>query len=132
MIFATVSGNIGTGAETRQAGKDTVTTFSVASSKRSKDGGETTTWVRANIWGVRGEKLAQYLNKGTPVTIVGGLELRTYEKDGQTKSALEMRVDDIKLQGKKSDNTSPPRSSQIRKPSDGNSPDSEYGDEIPF
>jgi single-strand DNA-binding protein len=99
MLSATIAGNIGRDAETRQAGEGTVTTFSVASSRNGKDGQEVTTWVRCNLWGVRGEKLAQYLKKGGRVTAVGELEMRSYLKNGVEKFALEMRVQDVALQG---------------------------------
>jgi single-strand DNA-binding protein len=96
MIVATVAGNIGKDAETRQAGKDTVTSFSVASTEKSGDK-KTTTWVDCSIWGKRGSALAQYLTKGSSVSVVGGLS--THEHNGKTY--LKLRVDHIDLLGGK-------------------------------
>lgn len=98
MFYATISGNLGGNAETKQVGTDSVTTFSVASSRKVK-GEEKTTWARCNLWGKRGEALSQYLTKGTPVTVIGDLSTSQYEKDGTTRFSLDIRVSDIKLQG---------------------------------
>ena len=75
MMNATVTGHLGSDAETKQVGSDSVTTFSVASSRKTKDG-EETTWVRANLWGKRGESLRQYLTKESSDTIVGELKIQ--------------------------------------------------------
>lgn len=107
MIHGTVCGNIGGKVETRQVGGDTVTQFSVAVNRKNKDGSEATTWVRGSLWGKRGAAVEQYLSKGTAVTIVGELSLRSYESGGTTKTDLEMRVADLKLQGGKRDTEAP-------------------------
>ncbi len=90
MIHATITGNIGKDAETRQAGQDSVTSFSVASNRKVK-GEDTTTWVRVSCWGKRGESLCKHLVKGTRVTVVG--ELSTREHDGKTY--LECRMNEL-------------------------------------
>lgn len=95
MISATVTGRIGKDAETRQAGKDTVTSFSVASDVRNGKE-KSTIWTDCSIWGKRGESLKQYLAKGTPVTVIGELSQREH----QGKTYLQVRVDHIELQGK--------------------------------
>lgn len=90
MIQATVSGNLGKDAETREAGQDTVTSFTVASNRKAK-GEETVTWVRGSVWGKRGEALRQYLVKGSKVVMCGELSTREYEG----KTYLEMRVNEL-------------------------------------
>lgn len=100
MIFATVTGHLGKNAETREAGKDLVTSFSVASSKKIK-GEEVTVWVTCNLWGERGTKLAQYLTKGSAVTVVGELSTREYEGKNGKGFSVELRVSDVALQGGK-------------------------------
>lgn len=94
MIVATVTGNIGKDATLRAAGSDQVLGFSVGSNKKDRNG-ETTTWVDCSIWGRRGEALAQYLSKGTKVTVVG--ELGTRVHDGKTY--LTLRVDHVDFGG---------------------------------
>lgn len=102
MMHLTVTGNLGSNAETRDVGGDAVTQFSVASTKKEKSG-ETTTWVRCSLWGKRGPALAQYLVKGAQVTVVGEMTEREYEKNGEKRKSLEVRVSDIALQGGKRD-----------------------------
>jgi len=96
------TGNLGRDAETRftPAG-DAVTGFSVAV-KAGFGEKATTTWVNCNLWGKRGEAISQYLVKGALVGISGECSLREYQdKEGQKKSSLEVRVNDLTLLGKK-------------------------------
>lgn len=94
MNSITVAGNIGKDAEERQAGGDTVVSFSVADSRKIK-GQDVTIWFRVSLWGKRGSALLPYLQRGQAVTVVG--ELSTREHDGRTY--LEIRASDVKLQG---------------------------------
>jgi single-strand DNA-binding protein len=94
LIVATVTGHLGKDATLRSAGNDQVLGFSVASAKKDRNG-ETTTWVDCSIWGRRGEALAQYLVKGTKVTVVG--EFGTREHNGKTY--LTLRADHVDLGG---------------------------------
>jgi single-strand DNA-binding protein len=98
MLNATIAGNIGKDAETRQAGQSTVTSWTVAVEQRGKDG-KVTTWVRCSLWGNRGDKLRPYLLKGGKVAAAG--ELTTREHEGRTY--LELNVSEVTLMGGKSD-----------------------------
>jgi single-strand DNA-binding protein len=98
MQSITIAGRIGKDAETRQAGNDNVTSFTVAVDQRN--GREkVTNWWRVSVWGKRGDALAQYLAKGASVTVVGEFTLGEY--DG--KPQLNVRANEIALQGGKSD-----------------------------
>ena len=99
MLNATIAGNIGKTAETRNAGQTTVTGFSVAVEQRGKDG-KKTQWVNCSMWGKRGETLAQYITKGGKICATG--ELTTREYDGKTY--LELNVTDVTLLGGRQDN----------------------------
>lgn len=90
----TIAGRITKDAEQRVAGKDKVCGFSVAVDDRSGTE-KTTLFFDCNLWGARGEKLAQYLTKGSSVTVTGDLSKREY--DGKTY--LTIRVDNLTLQG---------------------------------
>lgn len=94
MIFATVTGNLGKDAAIREAGKDNVCSFGVASESKVR-GEKVTTWVDCSIWGKRGEALVQYLTKGSKVTVVGELSTRVHEG----KTYLTLRVSEIAMQG---------------------------------
>lgn len=98
MNVITIAGNLGRDAElkTTQAG-DSVLGFSIADQGR-KD--TPPIWWRCSLWGRRAEALAQYLTKGTQLTVVGEVSQRRYvNKDGQEQSVMEVRVHDLKLQG---------------------------------
>jgi len=77
---------------------------------------KTTNWFRCSIFGKRAEPLAPHLVKGTPVTVFGTLTLREWtNKEGAKQLSPEIRIDEIELQGGKSDNpqkAAPQRNSQ--------------------
>ena len=98
MIYATVIGNIGSDAELKTIGSGkSVANFSVAAKNGRKD--EAPAWVRCAIWGERAQKLKEYLTKGKSVTAMGVLTRREHEG----KTYLELDVQEIALQGGKSD-----------------------------
>ncbi len=91
----TIAGRITKDAEQRTTtGGDKVTAFSVAVDDRSgREKG--TIFFDCNLWGARGDSLAQYLTKGSSVTVCGDLSKREHEG----KSYLTVRVDSLTLQG---------------------------------
>ena len=79
---------------------------SIVSFKGAVDAGfgqnKTTSWIRFNLWGKRGESVAPYLKKGQLVGVSGEASLREYDKkDGSKGSSLEVRVNDLTLLGKR-------------------------------
>ena len=58
-------------------------------------------FVDCTLFGTRGEKLAQYLAKGSKVAIEGKLRYSSWDKDGQRRSKLEVIVDEIELMSQK-------------------------------
>ena len=96
MQTITIAGRIGRDAETRPAGSDVVTSFTVAVDQRNgRD--KTTNWWRVSIWGKRGEALCQYLRKGDNTTVSGEFSLTEYEG----KPQLNIRANEVALQGGK-------------------------------
>lgn len=95
MQTITIAGRIGRDAELRSTQNgDQVCNFSVA--VETRQGREkVTNWWRVSMWGKRGETLAQYLTKGSAVTVIGGFELSEY--DG--KPQLNVRASEVTLQG---------------------------------
>lgn len=91
----TIAGNIGRDAVVRRTNADdAVAGFSVAVEERNgKD--KRTLWFDCNLWGKRGEALAQYLTKGSRVTVAGDLSTREHEG----KTYLTVRVAEVTLQG---------------------------------
>lgn len=99
MINVTVAGRLTKDAELRQAGNSQVCGFSVAADTGFGDKKQAY-FFSCSLWGNQGAAIAQYLRKGTPVTISGEYSEREY--DG--KQYKELRVNQIELQGGKSDN----------------------------
>lgn len=101
----TVAGQIGRDAETRYLPDGTpVTSFSVADSQGRE---KPTIWWRCGLFGKRAESLAPYLLKGQAVTVSGTVTEREYQKDGATVKAMEIRVQDVALQGGKREGAAP-------------------------
>jgi single-strand DNA-binding protein len=104
----TIAGQLGKDAEVRYLPNgDPVTSFSVADSQ-GRD--KFTIWWRCSLFGKRAESLAPYLTKGQAVTVSGTVTEREYtDKDGAQKKAMEIRVQDVALQGGKREGAAPAR-----------------------
>lgn len=94
----TIAGRLTRDAVTREAGSDKVTGFAVAVDDRSGKE-KATLFFDCSLWGKRGESLAQYLTKGSSVTVSGDFGTREYEG----KTYFTVRVNDVTLQGGKSE-----------------------------
>ena len=83
------------------SGGDAVGSFTVADTPRKfnkqtnawEDAGETL-FVRCSIWREDAEAAAD-LDKGQKVTVTGKLKSRSYEKDGQKRTVIEMDAESI-------------------------------------
>lgn len=65
---------------------------------------EKVNWIKCSLWGKRAKSLSPYLVKGLQVGIVGEVTLNTYEtKAGESKSEMQVNVNDITLLGSASD-----------------------------
>lgn len=66
---------------------------------KKQDGskGEKTEWHTVVMFGKLGEIAGQYLKKGSLVYIEGKLQTRSWEKDGETRYATEVRADTMKM-----------------------------------
>ena len=97
-----IAGQLGKDAEQRfLPNGDAVASFSVADSQ-GKD--KPTIWWNCSLFGKRAEALTQYLTKGQAVTVSGNVTQREYtDKDGNKRTAMDVRVNDIALQGGKRD-----------------------------
>lgn len=93
MKQAIVAGNITRDAvQRRTQGGDPVTSFSVAvNDQRTKEA----VFFDCSMWGVRGDKVAPYLKKGTKVTVSGDLGRRDHEG----KTYLTINVSELTLMG---------------------------------
>ncbi len=101
MNYGTFAGRLGRGADLRQGDSPSksVANFSVAVNVGFGEK-KRTLWVGCALWGERAEKLAQYLTKGTAVTVSGDVDLRTYDKkDGTSGAEITCNVQRLTLQG---------------------------------
>lgn len=106
--------------------KNEVARFSVAVTRKRK-AGDLTTWWNVTAWRGAGKIAAQYLKKGSQVSVSGTPYLEEYQKDGVTKQALKLDANDITLLGK-ADSTAPAPTPTRRAPAPADAGD----DEPPF
>ena len=78
---------------------DSVTNFSVATSRRSTRNGQTvdeTEWFNVSAWGRLGETVNQYLTKGKKVYVEGRLSSRTYvDRNGETRFSNDINAREV-------------------------------------
>jgi single-strand DNA-binding protein len=80
------------------------------------------------MFGQRAEKVAKYITKGTPVTVYGQFDLRTYTTKNGPGASITCDVADIALQGGKGSGES-----QAAVPfDDKKAADAVFDDVIPF
>lgn len=123
MQSITITGGLGRDAELKQTqGGDSILSFSVGSSQGYGDK-KSTNWFRCTVWGKRGASIAQYLTKGTKVTVQGELTIGEY--DG--KAQYEIRVNEVEWQ-----RNDAPRQQAADTPAQGNNWDDLESDSVPF
>lgn len=98
----TIVGNLVADPELRftPAG-DAVANFTVASTPRTlnrqtqewEDG--TALFLRCSVWRQQAENVAESLTRGARVVVTGRLRQRSYEKDGQKHTVIEMEADEV-------------------------------------
>lgn len=105
---------------------DPVASFRLASDVGFGDK-KTTNWFQCQIWGKRAEALTPHLTKGQQVTAFGTLTLRPWkDRDGQEKLSADIRIDEIELQGSKT------QGQQSAKPSQSTPDYSAHSEDVPF
>ena len=73
-----------------------VCSFSIAVNRRYKnaEGNYDADFINCVAWRQTGEFVSRYFTKGRMIAVVGSLQTRTYEKDGQKHYAAEVQVDE--------------------------------------
>ena len=73
-----------------------VVNFSLAVNRRFKgsDGKFETDFINCVAWRVCADFIGKYFSKGKPIEIVGNIQTRTYEKDGNKVFVTEVHVDE--------------------------------------
>lgn len=96
----TIIGNAASDSELRfTPGGLAVATFTVAVTPRIKQGNEwkdgDTTWFRCTVWREMAEQVAETVTKGMRLIVHGRFKTRQYEKDGQTRTSVEIDVEEV-------------------------------------
>lgn len=96
----TVVGNLAADPEARETPNGNLAVnFRVGQTPRVKNGDQwvdgETTWFSCTAWNKLGENCLATLTKGTRVLVQGAMSTRSYEKDGEQRSALNLRVEHI-------------------------------------
>ena len=87
---------IPSGTAVASFGLATNTVYTTPSGEKKED----VCFVRVVVWGKQAEHCTQYLAKGRPVFVEGRLIYRSWEKDGQTRTTLEVRADRVQFLGR--------------------------------
>ena len=85
-----------------------VCTFTVAVDRRYKDanGERQSDFISCVAWRQQAELLGRYFQKGSRIAVVGNIQTRSYETEGNRKYVTEVVVDEIEFVDSKKD--SPP------------------------
>lgn len=96
----TLMGNLTRDPELRQTPSgQSVCSFSLALNRSYKD--QTGEWQEATdyidivAWGPLGERVSQYLHKGSRTLVQGRLQSRSWEQEGQKRSKVEVLANDV-------------------------------------
>ena len=117
MNSLTITGNLTRDAELRSLNDGTaVLSFAVADNQ-GKD--KTAIFWNCSLFGKRADSLQQYLTKGQQVTVIGTVSERGWtDKDGNKRKSMDVRVNDIALQGgrREEGERQPSRAAPARQP----------------
>lgn len=115
-----------------------VATFSLATStggytsKEGKEIPEVTQWHNIVAWRGLAELSEKFIHKGDKVEIIGTIQYREYEKDGQKRYVTDIVASDIILNGGKSESNKPPMPSVDNMPTPDMMPNIPHSDDLPF
>ena len=126
---AIITGNLTRDAELRSTGGGlSVANFAVAVNERVKNNStgeweDRANYIDCTMFGRRAEALAQYMTKGTKVTIEGKLRWSQWEKNGEKRSKVEVVVDEVELMARGEKRAAEPATAPLTRM---------YDEDIPF
>lgn len=80
----------------------TVANFTVAVNRRFNK--EQTDFINCQAWKTTAEFVNKYFDKGQEILVVGELHIEKWEKDGETRTASRVVIDEVEFCGSKKDN----------------------------
>ena len=97
--------------EIQTEGESRLCKFTIACDRPKRKGDETaeTDFFPCTAWNRNADVIVDWFGKGDMVTLVGSVHNNRYEKDGQKRSSIEVKVEEIHFSGgkKKQENTAP-------------------------
>lgn len=98
--IVTITGNLVRDPEAREVGEGKVCSLTIANSRKYKDKSgevkEETAFIDVECWAKTAELASQYLAKGSPVLIEGGLRQQSWQdKDGNKRTKILIRAERI-------------------------------------
>lgn len=135
MNSLTICGNVTKDAESRFLPDGTaIISFSVADNMIGKDKGAI--FWNCSWFGERATKVQQYLSKGQQVTVIGTVTEREWnDKEGNKRKSMDVRVNDLALQGGKREQQEAPKPAPVRtapKPAPVSDGFSDMDSDVPF
>lgn len=102
LSYAILDGNLVADPELRQtAGGKSVAKFTLAVNDRPHNGNSYTSFIMIESWGRIAENAAQYLTKGSRVTVQGRIrQQRWADNDGKTQSRIVVVANSIRFDSK--------------------------------
>lgn len=94
----TIIGTVGRNAELGYTPNGTANLkFSVATEDGTGDN-KRTDWFNVTLWGQTGERMQEYITKGTKVGVSGRFKIRDYkDRDGKDRYSLDISADNVQL-----------------------------------
>ena len=104
-----VSGRLTADPEVKITGESRYCKFSIACDRPKRKGDEKpeTDFFSCIAWNRNADVIVDWFGKGDMVTLVGSVHNNRYEKDGQKRNSIEVKVEEIHFSGgkKKQENT---------------------------
>jgi len=96
-----VAGHLTADPEMQNIGDNRLCKFTIACDRPKRKGQDDheTDFFNCVAWNRNGDTIISYFKKGDMITIVGEVHINRYEKDGQKRSATEVKVEEIHFSG---------------------------------
>nr|WP_288671888.1 single-stranded DNA-binding protein [uncultured Anaerotignum sp.] len=115
-------------AWTRSEDSKQYATYTLAVNRRFKKNGQADTdFISCIAWGAMAEFAEKYMKKGAMFAVVGRLNVRSWEKDGERHWATTVIVEECYFTGSKRDAESKPEVEQSRPAAASNKPAKQMG-----
>lgn len=96
-----VAGRLTADPEIQNIGKNRLCKFTIACDRPKRKGEDKpeTDFFNYVAWERNGDTIVNYFRKGDMITLVGEVHINRYEKDGQKRTATEVKVEEIHFSG---------------------------------